>query len=315
MKMLQELNTRFKLTYCNDDIDYTEFRNRVMMPEKQDAYNVWRKEINGVKELRMKEGRQGVATTFYFTISVHRNTYDEAKNYFLTLNKTLERRLFRMGSYLVPYNCSERMKVLHDFYNYGRPGKQPEYHFDFDETVELARDFLDELAPDSFQPYDSYFELNRSVGRILYVKDFPSDLTDRFLQKLTDFPYHIWVSVDGEPLNREMSMKLIDQKYRFVEEKIDKQQQTRNRNRSYSSDISKNVLDEKVAVGDIIDAFKKQNMTLYYCGVTIAVFADNLDELDMRTNALFDAAAGESVTLSAERRHQYGGTNRHPAMQ
>lgn len=309
MKMLQELNTRFKLVYCNDDIDYTEFRKRILMPMKNDGFDTWRKELNAVKELRMKEGRQGVKTSFYFIISVRRNTYEEAKNYFVTLNKTLEKRLFRMGSYLIAYDCADRMKILHDFYAYGKQGKQPEFSFDFDHTVELARDFLDDLAPDTIAFYESHFELNHSVGRILYVKDYPSDLTDRFLQKMTDFPYHIWISVDVEPLNREVSMRLIDQKYRFVEDKIDKQQQTRNRNRSYSSEISKNVQDEKAAVGAISDAFKKQNMTLNYCGVTIAVFADNMDELDMRTNALYDAAAGEGVTLSVADYQQREGLN------
>ena len=308
MKMLQELNTRFKLTYANDDIDYAEFRKRVMMPLKGDGYDTWRKEFNAILEARMRQGKQGVATTFYYTVSVYRKTYEEAKNYFITLEKTLQKRLFRLGSYLITFHCEERLKILYDFYNYGIDHKIP-FQFDFNANVEAARDFLDDIAPRSLTFYDSCFEMNGGYGRILYVRSFPSALSDRFLQILTDFPYHIWVSVDAEPLNKAAATKLIDEKYMAVETKIAKQQQVRNRNHAYSSDITKAVQDEKKAVIEVIDAMKQQNMSMYYCGVTIAVFADSMEELDMRTKAVYDAAEGESVTLEVADYMQREGLN------
>lgn len=303
MKLLQDLNTRYKITYLNDDIDYEEFKKTILMPYKRDPYDKWRKALNDIMEKRMKEGKQGVKTEFFYTISINRATYEEAKNYFITLEKTLQNHLHQLGSVLISLDCEARLKLLYDFYHYGDKNKVP-FSFDFDRNVENGRDFLDDIAPCGLTFYDDYFKMNSVYGRALYVRSFPADLTDRFIQKMTDLPYHILISVDGKPMSKVAATKLVDEKYMEVEEKIRKQQQIRNKNKDFSSDISKHVQDEKEDVGDIIDAMKKHNMSMFYCGVTIVVFAESEKELEMRTDAVLDAAVGETVIVDTAEERQ-----------
>lgn len=308
MKLLQNLNARFKLTYINDDIDYEEFRKNIMLPYKKDGYDNWRKVLNDINENRMREGKQGVESVFYFTVSVKRKTYEEAKNYFITLEKSMQNDLHRLGSALTILNCEQRMKILYEFYHYGDMPKAP-FRFDFDAMVENARDFIDDIAPARIKFHEDYFELNSVLGRILYVRSFPTDLTDRFVQKLLDLPYHILISVDAEPVDRVATMDLLNEKYMDVQEKIRKQQEIRNKRNEYSSEISKPVQDEKEAVDEMIDAVKSGNMSMFYCGVTIAVFASDREEMEERTEAIYNAAIGETVLLDIAYQKQREGIN------
>lgn len=308
MKLLQDLNTRYKITYLNQDIDYETFRKNILMPYKRGPYDKWRKALNDIMEKRMREGRQGVRTEFFYTISVHRATYEEAKNYFITLEKTLQNHLHQMGSVLTALDCTARLKLLYDFYHYGDKTKVP-FRFDFDRNVETGRDFLDDIAPCSMTFHEDYFEMNSVYGRAFYVRSFPADLTDRFMQKMTDLPYHILASVDGIPMSRAAAAKLANEKYMDVEEKIRKQQQVRNKNNDFASEISKPVQDEKEAVGEIIDAMKKHSMSMFYCGVTIVVFAESKKELEMRTDAVLEAASGETVIMDTAIKRQREAVN------
>lgn len=308
MKLLQNLNTRFKLTYINDDIDYEEFRKNVMLVYKRDEYDTWREELNNINEQRMREGKQGVESVFYFTISVERQSYEEAKNYFISLEKNMQNDLHRLGSSLIVLDCEQRLKLLYDFYHYGDEAKVP-FRFDFDAMVENARDFIDDIAPQRIRFYEDHFELNTVFGRVLYVRSFPTDLTDRFAQKLLDLPYHMLISVDAEPVDRAATMDLLNEKYMDVQDKISKQQKIRNERQEFSSEISKPVQDEKEAVDDMINAVKKSNMSMFYCGVTIAVFASSMEELEDRSEAIYNAARGETVILDIALNQQREGIN------
>ena len=308
MKLLQNLNTRFKLTYINDDIDYEEFRKNVMLVYKRDEYDIWREELNNINEGRMREGKQGVESVFYFTVSVKRQSYEEAKNYFISLEKNMQNDLHRLGSSLTILNCEQRLKLLYDFYHYG-DGAKVSFRFDFDAMVENARDFVDDIAPKRIKFYEDHFELNAVYGRVLYVRSFPTDLTDRFVQKLLDLPYHMLISIDAEPVDRAATMDLLNEKYMDVQEKISKQQKLRNERQEFSSEISKPVQDEKEAVDEMINAVKKSNMSMFYCGITIVVFAGDIEELETRSEAIYNAAMGETVILDVALNRQREGIN------
>lgn len=305
MKLLQKLNTRFKITYINSEVDYDDFKKTIMLPLKNDEYDKWRIEVNEIMGKRMQEGRQGVLCSQYFTISVKRKTYEEAKGYFLSLEKELQKDLHGLGSSLQILDCQDRMKILYDFYRFGEPVNVP-FHFDFSSLIENARDFLDDIAPGRIVFHSDHFELNGGVGRILYVRTFPTDLTDRFVQKLLDLPYPMLISVDGEPITRKASTDLINSKYMIVQNKIRKQQQIRNRNKDYSSEISLPVQEEAKDVKTIANAVKEGNQSVLYCGVTICMLGSDLQQLDERTSALIRVATGETVTLDAAANQRQG---------
>ncbi|MCM1494728.1 MAG: hypothetical protein NC089_02915 [Bacteroides sp.] len=309
MKLLQGMNVRYKISYLNDEVDMEEFKENVLLAYRDDAYDSLRKELNAIIQKRIMEGKQGMERNEYFTLSVRRNSYEEAKNYFISLEASLQKSLHKLGSYLVPLNCESRFKLLYDIYHSGDEDKLP-FRFDYDAMIESARDFLNDLAPARVHFDEDSFELGRRMHcRALYVKNLPTELTDRFIQKLLDLPYRMIISVDVEPMDRTESKKLIEMKYLTVQNKIRKQQKIRNRNQDFSSDISLSVQDERDDVQAVREDIEKRNMSISFVGVTILVFAPDKEILDERTRSLKDVANEEAVTLDIMWYRQREGLN------
>lgn len=297
MKLLQSMNVRYKISYMNDEVDMEKFKEDVLLEYYHDSYDFLREELNAIIRKRLMEGRQGIERNEYFTLSVCRNSYEEAKNYFITLEASLQKNLHKLGSYLVPLNCESRLRLLYDIYHSGDETKLP-FRFDYDAMIESVRDFLNDLAPARIHFDEDSFELgSRMYCRALYVRNLPTELTDRFVQKLLDLPYRMIISVDVEPMDRTQSKTLIETKYLSVQNKIRKQQKIRNRNHDFSSDISLPVQDERDDVQAVREDIEKRNMSISFVGVTILVFAPDKETLEERTKSVKDVANGEAVTV------------------
>ena len=81
--------------------------------------------------------------------------------------------------------------------------------------------------------------------RALFIKKYPSSLSDRFLNEITSLPVHSITSIDVVPIPKDMTTKILQKKYLGIESDIIKQQRVRNKNNDFSSEISYNKRIEK----------------------------------------------------------------------
>ncbi|MBQ2981164.1 MAG: DUF87 domain-containing protein [Lachnospiraceae bacterium] len=293
-KFLNSLDVSFKITINNKNKDMEQVRDFVFLQDMDDGFNHFRKAYNEIMERKIHEGRQGIEQERYLTITIERKNFEEAKAQFATIEASIHKAFNELGAEIVPLTGNERIKVLHDFYHLG---EENSFDFDIKTARKVGADFRNDLCNKMMQFYPDYFKDEKKFCRALFIKKYPSSLSDRFLNEITSLPVHSITSIDVVPIPKDMTTKVLQKKYLGIESDIIKQQRVRNKNNDFSSEISYNKRIEKKEIEEIMDDVRENDQCLYYVAVTIILMADSKEELDSMTETVETIGKRNSVTI------------------
>lgn len=293
-KFLNSLDVSFKITINNKNKDMEQVRDFVFLQDREDGFNDFRKAYNDIMEKKIHEGRQGIEQERYLTITIERKNFEEAKAQFATIEASVHKAFNELGADILPLTGNERIRVLHDFYHLGEEGK---FDFDIKAARKVGADFRNDLCNKMIQFYPDYFKDEKKYCRALFIKKYPSSLSDRFLNEITSLPVHSVTSIDVVPIPKDMTTKVLQKKYLGIESDIIKQQRVRNKNNDFSSEISYNKRIEKKEIEEIMDDVRENDQCLYYVAVTIILMAESKEELDSMTETVETIGKRNSVTI------------------
>ncbi len=293
-KFLNSLDVNFKITINNKNKDMEQVRDYVFLQKQNDGYNGFRKIYNDIMEQKIHEGRQGIEQERYLTITIERKNFEEAKAQFATIEASVHKAFGELGAEIVPLSGNERIKVLYDYYHLGDEGS---FDFDIREAGKDGADFRNDLCNGMIQFYPDYFKDEKKFCRALFIKKYPSSLSDRFLNEITSLPVHSITSIDVVPIPKDMTTKILQKKYLGIESDIIRQQRVRNKNNDFSSEISYNKRIEKKEIEEIMDDVRENDQCLYYVSVTVILMADTKEELDSMTETVETIGKRNSVTI------------------
>ena len=293
-KILNSMDVCFKITINNKNKDMELVREMVYLQQQEDGFDPYRKIYNDIMEKKIHEGRLGIEQERYLTITIERKNYEEAKARFATIEASVYKGFSELGAAIFPLTGNQRLKVLYDFYHLG---EEKDFDFDIREAVKTGGDFRNDLCNKMLQFYPDYFRDEKKYCRALFIKKYPSGLSDRFLNEIVSLPVHSITSIDVVPIPKDMTIKILQKKYLGIESDIIRQQQVRNRNHDFSSEISYNKRVEKEEVEGIMDDVRQNDQCLYYVAVTIILMADTKEELDSITETVETIGKQESVKI------------------
>jgi len=293
-KCLNSFDCTFKITVNNKNKDMELLKDEVMLKYKGDSYDGMRESYNNIIEEKIMEGRQGIEQERYITVTVDRKNFEEAKSQFATIENSMFKSFQELGSRLTPLNGNERLKILHDYY---RLGREEEFSFDIKDGKKTGTDFRNEICNSKVIYNQDYFEDEGKVGRVLFIKKYPTYLSDRFFNELIFLPIHSITSIDVVPVPKDLTMRMLQKKYMGIESDIIKQQRTRNRNNDFSSDISFNTRRQKEDIEDIMNNVRENDENLFFVGVTMIVMADTKEELDSICETIDSIAKGAGCAI------------------
>ncbi len=293
-KFLNSLDCNYKITVNNKNRDMVDLRQDVMLKPRNDGYDDYRKVYNNIIEEKIVEGRQGIEQERYLTITIERKNYEEAKAQFATIEATIHKAFNELGSEIIPLNANERIKVLYDYYHMGDEGT---FGFDIREAKKSGNDFVNDICNGMIKYHPDCFEDERKYCKALFVKKYPSSLSDRFLNEITSLPVHSIVSIDVVPIPKDLTTKILQKKYLGIESDIIKQQRIRNKNNDFSSEISYAKRTEKAEIEAIMDDVRENDQCMFYVGVTIILMADSKKELESITETVETIGKRNSCTI------------------
>ncbi len=282
-KFLNSLDCNYKITINNKNKNMTQLREQVLLQMANDGFDHYRKIYNDIMEEKIVEGRQGIEQERYLTITIERKNFEEAKAQFATIEATVHKAFVELGAGIVPLNGNERLKVLYDYYHLGNEGQ---FEFDLKEYKKTGSDFKNDLCNGMLKYYPDYFEDEGKVCKALFVKKYPSSLSDRFLNEITSLPVHLMVSIDVVPVPKDLTTKTLQKKYLGIESDIIKQQRVRNKNNDFASEISYAKRTEKKEIEAIMDDVRENDQCLFYVAVTIILMAESKEELKSITETV-----------------------------
>ena len=276
-KFLNSLDCNYKITINNKNKNMDELRDKVLIAEKNDGFNNYRRIYNDIIEEKIIEGRQGIEQERYLTITIERKNFEEAKAQFATLEATIHKAFIELGAEIVPLNGNERLKVLYDYYHLGDEGS---FDFDIKKAKKVGADFRNDLCNGMVKYFPDHFEDESKFCKALFIKKYPSSLSDRFINEITSLPVHSITSIDMVPVPKDLTTKVLQKKYLGIESDIIKQQRVRNKNNDFSTEISYAKRTEKKEIEEIMDDVRENDQCLFFVGVTIILMAESKKELE-----------------------------------
>ena len=181
-----------KLTIKNRKLSNDEYNELVCIPLHGDELDVNREELNNIYLERIDDSNC-IIQDRYLTVTVYMRNIREAKEYFKRTFALLNEYLSQLGSKCYELNAMERLKILHNFY---RPDEENDFHFDYEDMRVKGHSFKDYISPDSFEKHSDYVVMGDKYVRVMYLKDYSTELKDKLIQDLLGVNKNTMLSVD-----------------------------------------------------------------------------------------------------------------------
>ena len=139
--------------------------------------------------------------------------------------------------------------MLYDYYHLGDEGS---FDFDIKKAKKVGADFRNDLCNGMVKYFPDHFEDESKFCKALFIKKYPSSLSDRFINEITSLPVHSITSIDVVPVPKDLTTKVLQKKYLGIESDIIKQQRVRNKNNDFSTEISYAKRTEKKEIEEIM---------------------------------------------------------------
>ena len=222
-----------KITINNRRINKLDFEKTILLKDANDKLDKYRHEYNEMLINQAKNANEIVQEKI-ITISVYKDSVEEARNYFTRTSTELMNRFSTLGSKCIELDAKERLRIAHDFY---RTREETSFHFDIHETMRKGHDFRDFICPDTTEIQKDYFMIGNRYGRAFFLKEYASYINDDMVSELTDLNRNMMLSIDIIPIPTDEAVKEAENRRLGVETNITNWQRKQNANNNWSSII------------------------------------------------------------------------------
>ena len=294
-----------KITIINHRINPVDFQRQILMKERGDELDRYRRESNQILTRRAAESNNLVQEK-YITLSIPQRKIEETRTYFRRVDANLSKGFGRLDSGAKPLTTHDRLRILHDFF---RPGE--EQYFTFDQTVAIRRglDFRDLICPDGLAFKAGHFEMGDKVGRVLFLKDYASYIKDEMIADLSDFPRNLMLSIDILPIPTDEAVREIQNRILGIETDITRWQQRQNDKNNFTASIPYELEQLRGETKEFLSDLTERDQRMIFAVVTLVHVADSLEQLDADTEALLSIGREHLCQFSTLRYQQEDGLN------
>ena len=294
-----------KITIINRRINPVDFQRQILMKERGDELDRYRRESNQILTRRAAESNNLVQEK-YITLSIPQRKIEETRTYFRRVDANLSKGFGRLDSGARPLTTHDRLRILHDFF---RPGE--EQYFTFDQTAAIRRglDFRDLICPDGLAFKAGHFEMGDKVGRVLFLKDYASYIKDEMIADLSDFPRNLMLSIDILPIPTDEAVREIQNRILGIETDITRWQQRQNDKNNFTASIPYELEQLRGETKEFLSDLTERDQRMIFAVVTLVHVADSLEQLDADTEALLSIGREHLCQFSTLRYQQEDGLN------
>ena len=279
--LLRSMNVSYKIIVSNHYADNGKLWEEILQKAVSKEQEPLAREYHQMIEERLQEGRGGLLQSKYFIVTCRKPDFESAKNYFNTIEFSIQQLFHRLGSCLIPLDATERLRALHSYY---RMGDEASFSFDWNEYLHLKRDWRNDIINTSLREYPEHLEMEGgNCACVMFIRKYPNGLTDQFLNELTNMNFPLIYTMDVEPLDNDVAYQMVMKKYMSNERSINREQELKNENGDYSTNINYERRKQQRDTEEMLGRISSFDERLLYVGITIVVKASSREELEERT--------------------------------
>ena len=294
-----------KITINNRRLNGADFQRSVLMRERGDSLDSYRREYNRVLTDKAAESNDLIQDK-YITVSVARKNMDEARTFFHRVDADLSKNFGRLESGAKALDNQDRLRIFHDFF---RPGEEEHFRFDLSDAMKKGHDFRDYICPDGLCFKADHFEMGGKVGRVLFLRDYASYIKDEMISKLSDFPRNLMLSIDILPIPTDEAIREVQSRILGIEADIARWQQRQNSRNNFTASIPYELEQLRTETKEFLDDLSTRDQRMIFANVTIVHIADTLEQLNTDTETLQAIGLEQACQFSVLRYQQEDGLN------
>lgn len=294
-----------KITVNNRRMDKREIARDILLPSRNDRLDEYRKEYNRIL-LEKALSTTSMVQDKYLTISVFKNSIEDARTYFARVGAELQMHFSKLGSRLTELDAEERLKILFDFY---RIGEESSFSFDMEDYAKKGHSFKDYISPDSIEVSDDFFMMGEKYGRVMFLKDYAAYLKDDIVTKLTDISRNLMLSIDIIPIPTDEAVREVENRMLGVETNAANWQRRQNANNNFTAMLPYDMELQRKETKEFLEDLTTRDQKMMFALVTVVHMADTKKQLDEDTEAIKTAARERMCQLATLKWQQMDGLN------
>lgn len=294
-----------KITILNRKLNRIDFEKNILLKNADDGLDKYREEYNKMLIDQATNSNSMVQEKF-LTISINKNSLEEARQYFNRISVELNNKFHDLGSKVDTLDCNERLRIIHDFY---RIGEESIFNFDMVDNMKKGHSFKDYICSDSLSFEKDYFEYGNRFGRVLYLKDYANYIKDDMVAELTDMDRSMLLSIDIIPIPMDEAIREVEKRRLGVETNITNWQRRQNNNNNFSAVIPYDLEQQRKESKEFLDDLTTRDQRMFVCVITMVHTADTLAQLNQDTESLLSTARKHLCQLAILRYQQMDGLN------
>ena len=292
-----------KITINNRRINKLDFEKTILLDDANDELDKYRHEYNQMLVNQAKNANEIVQEKI-ITISVYKDSVEEARNYFTRASTDLMNHFNTLGSKCIELDARERLRIAHDFY---RTGEETSFHFDIHETMRKGHDFRDFICPDSAELQKDYFMIGNRYGRAFFLKEYASYINDDMVAELTDLNRNMMLSIDIIPIPTDEAVKEAENRRLGVETNITNWQRKQNANNNWSSIIPYDMEQQRNDSKEFLDDLTLRDQRMFLAVITVVITNDSKEKLESDTETIKQIASKNLCQLGVLKYQQLDG--------
>lgn len=285
-KMLSSFSpdVKYQVNMFSRTIDQEEFNKKVLMEYRNDGNDTFRAQHNALVLEKMQEGKNNIRNEKYLTIAVNAKDVKSAMERFASIEKDLTLKLKKINGKGLEgciLSLKERMSILHDIYNNGEEGVFDD-QFDLDAIASqgiTTKDVICPMVMDFSAP--DYIKVDDKYIRVFVLKTIPSSLSANLLESMSSVGTNSLISVHYDIQPQDKAASFASAQVTNVSGEVIKAQKALSKAGASPDLISNKLATASYDARQLLDELTNGNQQLFHITVTIAIYADTKDDLEL----------------------------------
>ncbi len=285
-----------QITVHNRRIDKDEFKSQMFLKMQNDDKDHLRQEYNEMLEKKALQGQNSIIREKYITFGIKADNYETAYPALMRIETDLTGMFKSLGCDVMSISGEERLEHINSILNPSEPLK-----FDYDDLVGSGLSTKDFVAPYFFDfklnSKQTMFEFGDYYGQVLMLKKFPTDLSDKLLNALSEIPCNTTINIHTNSMDNSKAIEMVKTKLAFMEQDKVNRQQKLIRQGTDPDMIPQHLKRHIDETNLLIDDIQNKNQRIFKGSVIVFTSAATMEELKENVEKLKGVARSHSCEL------------------
>lgn len=267
-----------QITLHNNVINERDFTEKILLKPTGDGFDEYREEYNEMLIDKMQQGQNGITTKKYFTVTVTAVDLQTAQQKFMSSELHMRSAFQKIGCILTPLKSNERIRIIADIFRGVNKDIRAISTSEFNRGAEKSL-----CCPDYFDFKRDYFLFYNTYARMLFVRQLPSQLSDKILTDVCETSLPLVVTVNIAPVDPAEAQKKVKRQLTNMRSNKIQAEKKAARHGVVSDVISDDLKQSLAEAESLLDDLQSKNQKMFLLNVVVMVTGNSFDELEANT--------------------------------